>query len=67
MKTYRVTKPFTLSDAAGTRELAPGAVVTARELVPYEADVAHCLTEIAAPAPLEAAGEDVADRERTLR
>lgn len=57
MQTYRVTKPFTLSDAAGTREYATGDVVTAPDLVPYEADVAHCLKEIAASGPLEPAIE----------
>ncbi len=40
MKTHLVTKPFTFSDAAGTREL-----------VPYEADVAHCPIETAASMP----------------
>lgn len=51
MKTFRVTKPFTISGPAGTRDFGLGDTATEEELNPYLPDVAHCLTEIAAPAP----------------
>lgn len=56
MRTFRVVKPFQLSDAKGTREYAPGAgdrgTATEAELGIYLHDVEHCLTEItAAPVP----------------
>lgn len=57
MKTYRVTKPFTLSDHRGTRHYGPGKAeeVTDAELGAYLPDVAHCLTETAAPKPPKSA------------
>lgn len=56
MKTFRVTQPFQLSDAKGTREYVPGpgenGTVTEAELGIYLHDLEHCLTEItAAPVP----------------
>ncbi len=58
MKTFRVTKPFTLSDAAGTRSFSPPTdTVTEEELGAYLPDVAHCLTETAAPKPPKPAPE----------
>ena len=63
MRTFRVVKPFLLSDAKGTREYAPGpgenGTVTEAEAGIYLHDIEHCLTEITAatvppkPAPAQ--------------
>lgn len=66
MKTFRVVKPFTLSDASGTREYVPGPKeVTEAELGNYLPDIAHCLTETAAPAPPKPAPAPKAEPKET--